>query len=79
MTTEQKRIALERAGFIVGQRDVRLNTDFAGRYMVAESYDEGELPTRDGSNGPWCIVGDDLDALIAEAYENATDFEQIES
>jgi len=37
--------------------------------MVVESHDESELPTDDGANGPWCIVGDDLDALIAVAYD----------
>ena len=75
MTTLEMRRKLEEQSFVVGERDPRLNTDYAGRYMVVEAHDESELPTRDGSNGPWCIVGDSLDALIKEAYENATTFE----
>jgi hypothetical protein len=55
-------------GFTVGERDPRLNSNYPGRYMVVESHEESELPTKDGSNGPWCIVGDNLDALIAEAH-----------
>lgn len=55
-------------GFTVGPRDPRLNTDFAGAFMVVEAHDDTELPTRDGANGPWCIVGDDLTALVAEAH-----------
>ncbi len=75
-TTSEMRQQLEACGFVVGERDPRLNTNYTGEYMVAEAYDESdELPTQDGRNGPWCIVGDDLDALIAEAYENATPFE----
>lgn len=41
--------------------------------MVAEGYEDSELPTDDGSNGPWCIVGDDLNSLIAEAFDFAAD------
>lgn len=70
MDIETMRRKLEENGFTIGKRDPRLNTDYAGRYMVVEEHDEYELPTRDGSNGPWCIVGDDLDELIREAYEN---------
>jgi hypothetical protein len=66
---ERKRRRLEAAGFVVGPRDPRLNTDFPGIYMIAEPYEDDELPTRDGSNGPWCIVGDDLHELITEAHE----------
>lgn len=55
-------------GFIVGPRDPRLNTDYQGAFMVAEAYDENQLPTRDGRNGPWCIVGDNYPSLVLEAY-----------
>lgn len=65
--TERER--LERMGFIIGPRDSRTNTNYPGRYMVAEAYTEDELPTEDGSNGPWAIVGDDLDELIVMAAE----------
>lgn len=64
-----KQDALEAAGFVVGIRDCRLNTDFPGAFMVAEEYDESQLPTRDGRDGPWCIVGDNLERLIDEGYD----------
>lgn len=59
---------LESNGFVCGIRDPRINTDYPGKYMVAEEYEDSELPTRDGRNGPWCIVGNDLDELIQKAY-----------
>jgi hypothetical protein len=37
--------------------------------MVAEVYEDTEMPTDNGADGPWCIVGDDLPALIRQAYE----------
>jgi len=38
--------------------------------MVCEDDPEiYELPTEDGSNGPWCVVGDDMDALIKTAFD----------
>ncbi len=43
--------------------------NYPGKFMVTESYEENELPTEDGSNGPWCITGDDLDALVDEGYD----------
>lgn len=64
-----KRQQLKRAGFTVGPRDPRLNRRYPGIFMVVEDYDESELPTDDGANGPWCIVGNDLKALISQAYE----------
>lgn len=77
-TVERMKELLERAGFHVGERETRLNTAFSGRFMVVEPYEESELPTEDGRNGPWCIVGDNLNALIVEAYNNATPFEAPE-
>lgn len=55
-------------GFKVGTRDPRINTNYPGSYMAAEEHQYSELPTKDGSNGPWCIVGDDLTALVNEAH-----------
>lgn len=55
-------------GFVVGTRDPRLNTEYEGTFMVAEEYEESQLPTRDGRNGPWCIVGNDYPALVLCAY-----------
>jgi len=51
-------------GWIVGKRDFRINTKFSGKFMVCEPYDDSELPSEDGSNGPWAIVGDDLSELV---------------
>lgn len=67
-TIPEMRQFLTDCGFIVGQRDSRLNRKYPGLFMACEPFEESEVPTDDGSNGPWCIVGDDLDELIAEAY-----------
>ena len=69
MTNAQKTHALCAAGFIVGPRDVHINTRWPGRFMVVEAHDESELPTEDGSNGPWAVVGDDLATLVQTAYD----------
>jgi hypothetical protein len=66
---------LKSYGFVIGDREPRLNTNYPGKFMVVEPYEECELPTEDGSDGPWCIVGDDLDVLIADAYENYPPFD----
>lgn len=63
-----KRERLEAAGFIVGKRDPAMNTAFTGQFMVSEEYDEGHTQP-DGSGGIWCIVGDDLNALIETASQ----------
>ena len=68
MTQEEMTSRLREWGFVVGKRDPRINTRFEGSFMVVESHEESELPTEDGRNGPWCIVGDDLAALVREAY-----------
>ena len=72
MTHEEILAALLNRGYIVGIRDRRLNTNYEGRFMVVEdTYHDLELPTKDGSNGPWCIVGNDLWNLIDQAYHDA--------
>ena len=63
-----ERDALERSGFVIGARDARLNRNYRGAFMVAEPYTDEDTPTNDGSNGPFCIVGDNLSALIHEAF-----------
>lgn len=68
-TVAEKRAFLENYGWFVGIRDRRLNTNYDGSFMVVEPYDDSDVPTEDARNGPWCIVGDDLDALIEEGYE----------
>jgi hypothetical protein len=70
LTTEQKKLILERFDFVVGVRDLLHNTNHPGAYMVAEVYEPGQLPTKDGSCGPWCVVGDDLVGLIAEGFDH---------
>lgn len=65
---EEMRKALVDRGWIIGERDPRLNTDFRGQFMVAEPYEECELPTRNAANGPRCIVGDNPDEFIESAY-----------
>ena len=42
--------------------------------MVAEACEENELPTKDGRNGPWAVIGNNLCALVNEAYEFLIDF-----
>lgn len=68
-STELKRRWLANAlGFKIGDRDPQLNRNHAGRFMVLETPDDVIEPTNNGANGPWCIVGDDLDALIRKAF-----------
>jgi hypothetical protein len=69
MPSEEKTKWLREHGFIVGIRDSRLNTNYPGNFMVVEEYEDSELPTVDGRDGPWCIVGDDLAALVDQAYD----------
>lgn len=69
MTRDDRLKLLAEYGWIVGKRDPRLNTDYAGEFMVCEPFEECEVPTRDGSNGPWCVVGDDLEKLIVDASD----------
>jgi hypothetical protein len=72
MTTAEKKTFLVERGWTVGERNPRLNTDYSGEFMCVEHFEESELPTRDGANGPWCVVGNDLDELINLAYDFAT-------
>lgn len=59
-------------GYVIAPRDKRINQIYNGKYMIVEEgYENRELPTADGSNGPWCIVGDNLADLIEQAYRNA--------
>jgi hypothetical protein len=67
---EEMIAALSYAGFIVRERDPRVNTDHQGKWMVIESdWEEHDLPTKDASNGPRCIVGDDCAAIVREAFK----------
>jgi len=68
-TLQTMRATLERHGFIVGEREPRINTLHPGAFMVAEAFEDSELPTLDGRNGPWAIVGDNLESLIRQAFD----------
>lgn len=65
---DHKLIWLKAYGFVIGDRDPKINTNFSGNYMVSEQYGPDEVPTKDGRNGPWCVVGNDLKILIDAAY-----------
>ncbi len=56
-------------GFVVGPRDPLINRHYRGAWMVAEAHEPSELPTDDGSNGPWCVVGDDLHQMVDDAFD----------
>lgn len=63
--------ALIDAGFFVGKRDPLRNTDFEGIWMVAEPLpDDVQRPTKNAGDGAYCIVGNDLEQLINEAYNH---------
>jgi hypothetical protein len=75
MTTLQHKIHfLKSFGFTVGDRNPDLNTDFQGAKMVVEAtvddIGDYDLPTADGSDGPWCVVGDDLNDLVDRAMDD---------
>ena len=56
-------------GLMVGKRDPQRNTAFKGKFMVAEPIsDAGLMPTTDARHGGYCIVGDNLDALVTTAH-----------
>ncbi|WP_226554840.1 hypothetical protein [Celeribacter naphthalenivorans] len=64
---------LKEMGWIVGERDPNMNRAFEGKYMVAEQLQDGDpYPTDDASDGRFCLVGDNLDALAQEAYQHIT-------
>lgn len=68
MSIDQKIEVLRKMGFTIGERDPNFNRAFVGKYMVIEPHEKSEGPTDDGRNGPWCIVGDSLVALVEEAF-----------
>ncbi len=69
---ENEKIARLRAfGLVIGDRDPRMNSEHAGRFMVCEAYAPDYPGQRDAADGAgfWCIVGDDLEALVNEAWD----------
>lgn len=63
-----KQEILESHGFYVGKRDPKRNKAFRGKWMVCADVNEG--PSMDAGDGGFCIVGDNLQALIQEALEH---------
>lgn len=49
-------------------RDLNINSAHDGDWQVAEHYMPG-TKSKDASDGPWAIVGDDRTALVKEAIE----------
>jgi len=62
---------LQGFGFVAGDRDPKMNTDFSGRFMVAECDTKDARSQRDASCGDqiWCVVGDDLNDLVNSALD----------
>lgn len=58
--------ALQGIGLDLFPRNPARNRDFSGAWMVAQPLEDGEDPA---TTGAWCIVGDQPDALIQEAFE----------
>ena len=71
----ERKAWLKMYGFKYGERDPLMNTAFNGRFMVAKHYLDGH--TQESSRGGvWCVVGDNLDALIDAAYNAFADEER---
>lgn len=67
--------ALRALGFQIGARDPNLNRAFKGKFMVAEARNpEDPYPTDDAGDGVFCIVGDNLDYLIDQAFNYHRDW-----
>ena len=66
---EKEKRELRKHGFFVGKRDPKRNKAFRGQFMVCEREALKEPPSDDAGNGAFCIVGDNLNALIAEAHQ----------
>lgn len=55
------------AGYFIGARNPERNSHFEGKFMVCEDVTAPGGP--DASEGGFCVVGDDLEEIIAFAYE----------
>lgn len=65
--------SLKSHGFYIGRRDDAMNSLHRGGWMVCEEYKPGVSAQRDASSGVWCVVGDDLSALLSIAADNFPD------
>jgi hypothetical protein len=64
------RAHLERAGFVIGPRDPKLYPELSG--SIQATFDWGM--DGDVQLDPYCMAGDDIDAVVTGAYEeNAGD------
>lgn len=71
MSIKEKIEYLRSIGLFVGSRNYYINTDFSGIYMICESHDIMDLPTKDSSHGKYfAIVGNDMNELVNEAYNH---------
>ena len=59
---------VETLGFQIGPRDPQRRPDVSGKFMALENRTDITTRFEGGPNGPWCMVGDDEDALIDEAF-----------
>ena len=64
---EQRKKELIKHGFFVGKRDPKRNRAFRGKFMVCDREALKEPPS-DSATGAFCVVGDNLPALIVDAY-----------
>lgn len=61
--TQAKMILLETLGFVCGERNTKYNKGIKGKYMVSDRHH-----FNDDEERGFCVVGDNLDDLIIEAY-----------
>lgn len=62
-------------GLYLAERDPLINMLHKGAWQVAEHYAPG-TKTEDASDGPWAVVGDDKDQLVAEALAQIRAFHE---
>jgi hypothetical protein len=63
-------------GLYLSERDPMINRAFEGKWQIAEHYEPG-TETETAQDGPWAIVGDDRQALVAEGYQQIRAFYQL--
>lgn len=64
-----KQVELERYGFVLKERDYRVNPGFAGKFMVLDQDSYKDVSTTECYDF-YAIVGNDRNALINEAHEH---------
>ena len=65
---ERMKQELEAHGFFVGKRDPKRNRAFKGEFMVCDLEALKLPPSDDASTSGFCIVGNNLAALVVDAY-----------